>query len=190
MLENVPAGVGKALAGLRAGFEKIVSEADFASTPETISLASPAFEDEAPIPARYTEDGEGVSPPLRWSDLPAGTEALVLIVEDPDAPTPHPLAHLLAWDLAPSPSDLAEALFASPDHVGIHEILGRNSFLKAEYLPPDPPPGHGRHRYVFQLYALDEALSFDTPPTREAIVEAMKARVLAKGLLIGTYERG
>jgi hypothetical protein len=65
MLEKIPAGLGHALRGVRAGYEKIVSEDEaFASIPDTIKLESPAFDDFGSIPARYTEDGEKISPPL------------------------------------------------------------------------------------------------------------------------------
>jgi phosphatidylethanolamine-binding protein (PEBP) family uncharacterized protein len=72
---------------------------------------------------------------------------------------------------------------------GEDEGLGKNSYLRAAYLPPDPPAGHGPHLYVFQIFALDRALSFEGHPGRAAFLEAIKDRVLAKGLLVGTYER-
>ena len=66
---------------------------------------------------------------------------------------------------------------------------GRNSYLQAGWLPPDPPPGHGVHRYAFQLFALEAGPAFEGTPGRDAVVEALKERALASGLLIGTYER-
>ncbi|WP_296594898.1 YbhB/YbcL family Raf kinase inhibitor-like protein [Phenylobacterium sp.] len=190
MLEKLPAGVGHALRGVRAGYEKVVSEAaDFADAPETISLLSPAFEDGTSIPSRFTTDGEAISPPLTWNGAPGGAVGMVLIVEDPDAPTPEPLVHLLAWDLPPDLRTLPEGQFRSPGHDGLDEVLGRNSYLQAAWLPPDPPRGHGPHLYVFQLFALDRALSFERPPRRTAVVAAMKGHVLAKGVLVGTYAR-
>ena len=190
MLEKIPAGLGHALRGVRAGFEKIVSEDEaFASIPDTIKLESPAFDDGGPIPARYTEDGEKISPPLSISGVAPGAAALVLIVEDPDAPTLEPFVHLLAWDLAPTTITIEQGLFKSPRHEGVDETLGRNTFLSAGWLPPDPPTGHGPHLYAFQVFALDRSLAFEGHPTRSQLVGAMKAHVLAKGLLIGTYER-
>jgi Raf kinase inhibitor-like YbhB/YbcL family protein len=190
MLEKIPAGLGHALRGVRAGFDKIVSEGDaFAAIPDVIRLESPAFDDGGAIPARYTEDGEKISPPLTIAAAVPGAAALALIVEDPDAPAPEPIVHLLVWDLAPTTAVLAEGLFKSPHHQGLDETLGRNSFLGAGWLPPDPPTGHGPHLYVFQIFALDRALGFDGHPTRSQLVGAMKDHVLAKGLLIGTYER-
>lgn len=190
MLEKIPSGVGQALRGLRAGYEKIVSEADaFARVADSIALESPAFEDGESIPPRYTADGEKISPPLVWRGAPGDAKGLVLIVEDPDAPSPDPLVHLLAWDLPPELGVLPEGQFKSPHHAGLEEMLGRNSYMQAAYLPPDPPSGHGPHLYVFQLFALDRKLDFDRPPGRKAVVEAMRGHVIAKGVLTGTYER-
>jgi Raf kinase inhibitor-like YbhB/YbcL family protein len=190
MLEKIPRGVGHALRGVRAGFEKVVSERPaFAPVDDGIKLESPAFEDGGSIPPRHTADGEGVSPPLSWSDPPPGAKAFVLLVEDPDAPSPEPLVHLLAWDLPPEMRTLPEGQFASPRHQGLDEVLGKNSYLQAKWLPPDPPTGHGPHLYVFQIYALAERLNFDGHPGRSRVLAAMEGRVLAKGLLVGTYER-
>jgi len=189
MLEKIPEGVGRALRGVRAGFEKVVSESAFATAPYAIILESPAFEDGGSIPTRYTEDGEKISPPLSWRGAPGAAQSMVLVVEDPDAPTPEPLIHLLAWDLPPDLERLDEGTFRSPKHEGLDEVLGHNSFHKSAYLPPDPPTGHGPHLYVFQIFALDRKLSFDRPPSRAAVVDAMKGHVLAKGLLTGSYER-
>jgi Raf kinase inhibitor-like YbhB/YbcL family protein len=190
MLQHVPSAVGHALRKARSGYDKIIGEAaEFAAIPESILLSSPAFEDGTSIPPRYTADGEGISPPLLWRDLPMETLGLVLVVEDADAPTADPLVHLLAWDLNPGLAELPEGEFKSPRHAGLDENLGRNSFLSASYLPPDPPSGHGPHLYVFQIFALDRILSFEGHPGRGAVVEAMAGHVLAKGLLTGTYER-
>lgn len=189
MLEKIPSGIGHALRGVRAGYEKVIAEREFGRIPDTIALESAAFEDGESIPPRYTADGERISPPLRWSGLPDGAQGLVLIVEDPDAPSMDPLVHLLAWDLPPDLEELPEGELKSPHHGGLDEVLGRNSYLQAAYLPPDPPSGHGPHLYVFQLFALDRKLDFDRPPGRKAVIEAMAGHVLAKGVLVGTYER-
>jgi len=189
VLEKIPRGVGHALRGVRAGFEKIASESAFASADDVIALESSAFEDGGSIPPRFTADGEGVSPPLSWSGAPSSAKAYVLLVEDPDAPSPEPLVHLLVWDLPPDLETLPEGQFASPRHAGLDEALGKNSYLRAAWLPPDPPTGHGPHLYAFQIYALSERLTFDGHPGRARVLAAMEGKVLAKGLLLGTYER-
>jgi phosphatidylethanolamine-binding protein (PEBP) family uncharacterized protein len=99
------------------------------------------------------------------------------------------LVHLLAWNLQPDLTCIDEGLFRSPRHAGFDEALGRNSFLQTAYLPPDPPTGHGPHLYAFQIFALDRKLAFDHPPSRSGVVAAMKGHFLAKGVLVGAYER-
>lgn len=190
MLEKIPASVGRAIRNVRSGYDAVASErGDLAAAPQTILVESPAFEDGSSIPLRYTADGEKISPPLIFRNAPADAGALVLIVEDPDAPSLEPFVHLLAWDLPPDLRELPEGEFKSPHHQGLDEVLGRNSFLQAAWLPPDPPAGHGPHLYVFQVFALDQKLAFDRPPSRGSVVEAMRGRVIAKGVLTGTYER-
>ncbi|MCJ2113070.1 YbhB/YbcL family Raf kinase inhibitor-like protein [Methylobacterium sp. E-025] len=185
MLEKIPAAVGQALSGLKAGLEKTVFHADFADAPETIALTSPAFADGAGMPVRFTADGDGTSPPLAWSGLSAGTASVAILAEDAGSPTPQPLVHLIVWNLAPDVSDLAEGAASANARVD----LGKNSFLKDGWLPPDPPTGHGPHRYLFQVYALDRLLDLPASPGRGALVDAMRGHVLAKGSLAGTYER-
>lgn len=190
MLEKLPHAVGHALQGLGAGLEGTVFYGgDVAAAPATIDVRSDAFMDGAPMPSRFTEDGEGVSPPLAWSGIPPGTEAVVLLVEDADSPTPDPLVHAIVWDLPGQDGALPEAGLKSKGAPGDAHALGKNSFFGAAYLPPDPPTGHGPHRYVFQVYALDRALNLSGTPGRGALLDAMRGHVLAKGALIGSYER-
>lgn len=189
MLEKIPHAVGEALSGLRAGIEKTAYHAEFETAPATIRVTSPTFADGAALPARFTQDGEKLSPPLSWSGIPAGTAALVLLVEDADSPTPKPIVHAIAWDLDPTSDGLAEGALASPGSEGTVEEVGKNSFLKTGYLPPDPPTGHGSHRYLFQLYALNRHLGLEGVPGRSALLGGMHGHVLAKGVLVGTYER-
>jgi len=190
MLEKVPASVGRTLDGIRAGMKNIIFfDARFDAVPEGITVTSPAFAKGGPIPMRYTEDGDRLSPPLAWDHEPTDTAAVVLIIEDADSPTPHPLVHAIAWNLSAHDRALGEGALKSAGSKGAAIELGKNSFLCSEYLPPDPPPGHGEHRYVFQLFALDRALDIDAAPGRTALLAAMQGHVCSKGLLIGTYQR-
>ena len=190
MLEHVPAIVGEALKGVRPGLEKLVGTKDFADLPETIAVESTAFGHGGPIPADHTEDGRKVSPPLTWTNLPDGTASVVLVVEDADSPTPEPLVHAIVLGLPGRDGGLAQAALKGPGSDGEAHLLGKNSFLKAEYLPPDPPTGHGPHRYAFQVFALDIPLAaLEGAPGRGELVKAIAGHGLAKGSLIGTYER-
>ena len=190
MLEKLPDAFGHALRGQRAGLEKIAFQAvDLRAGMAAITVASLAFVDHAPIPSRYTADGAGVSPPLQWTGVPANAASLVLIVEDADAPTPQPLVHAIVVDLPAGDGAFAEGALPSADHPGEGLKVGRNSYLQTSWLPPDPPPGHGVHRYAFQLFALEPGATFGDAPGRDALLEAIGAHGLASGCLIGTYER-
>ena len=151
-----------------------------------ITLASGAFRPNQPIPARYTCDGEDVSPPLAWTGVPAGTRSLALIIDDPDAPDPkHPRqvwVHWVLYNLPPDATGLAEAA-ALPSGAKV----GRNDWQRADYGGPCPPIG--RHRYFHKLYALDTVLPDLKHPTKSQLEQAMKGHVLAQAELVGTYER-
>lgn len=193
MLEKLPDVIGHALHGVRAGLDEIVfNTLGLREGMASIEITSAAFVDHGPLPTRCTADapeGEGVSPPLRWTGLPAGTASLLLIVEDADSPTPNPLVHAIVVDLPLTDGLLVEAAIPSPGNEGTGLNVGRNSALQAAWLPPDPPPGHGVHRYAFQLFALGQAPDFSDSPGRDEVVEALRAHAIASGLLIGTHER-
>ena len=154
-----------------------------------MSITSEAFEHNNHIPSRYTCDGEDISPPLAWRHLPAGTESLVLIVDDPDAPDPAApkvtWVHWLLYNIPASWQGLEEALTAEnlPDNTR----QGRNDWKRTAYGGPCPPTG--RHRYFFKLYALDTVLPDLHEPTKAKLENSMQGHVLAQAELIGTYQR-
>jgi hypothetical protein len=190
MLEKLPEAVGHALRDRRAGLDKLVfNRCGLRAGHGMLQLSSLAFADHAPIPARYTADGEGLSPPLQWGGVPPSATSVLLVVEDADAPTAEPLVHAIVVDLPPGDGALAEGALHSTGHSGqdVHE--GRNSYLMTGWLPPDPPPGHGQHRYAFQLFALGPGAGFKGTPGRDEVREAVERFGLASGLLVGTYER-
>ena len=190
MLQNVPAGVGRALQGVRGSAADLVcADEAFAAVPEVIQLTSPAFAQNGEIPPLYTEDGERISPPLVWIGVPPEAESLVLLIEDQDSPTPRPLVHAILADMKPTDGELAAGALPSPGHAGQDLGMGRNSYMQRAWLPPDPPCGHGAHRYVFQMYALDTVPEFRSVPGRSALVDALRGHVIARGTLVGTYQR-
>ncbi len=191
MLEHLPRWLGGLLHNVRAGHSKLVIvNPDLAVGETVIDLESPAFAYGARLPIRFTADGDGVSPPLVWGRLPAGTASLALIVEDPDAPALQPLVHALVWNIPGNEQRLAEGEIA-PDGDGQADgrDVGRNSLIGEGWLPPDPPSGHGSHDYVFQLFALSEAVDIGPSPGRSDLVDALKGRVLGAGMLVATYSR-
>ncbi|MBC7158850.1 MAG: YbhB/YbcL family Raf kinase inhibitor-like protein [Porphyrobacter sp.] len=185
MLEHVPAWLGKALRRVRAGHGKLaiarlgeeglLGKGGFA-------LRSAAFQDGEALDPSFTADEEdAVAPPLEWTAPPPGTQELVLLVEDPDAPTPQPFCHWLVWGLPPQKGQLLEG--ETPPRVG------KNSYGNSEWLLPDPPTGHAPHDYVFQLFALDLPLTLMPGASREAVMEAMEGHVIGAAVLTGTYVR-
>jgi Raf kinase inhibitor-like YbhB/YbcL family protein len=193
MLGKIPEAVGEALRNQRAGLEHTVIERlKGSSDRRLIQVSSSAFADGNTIPTKYTADGGGVSPPLEWRDVPQGTSSVAVIVEDADSPTPHPLVHAIVVNLDPRESSIVEAALDSPDHKGVGLETGPNSFLSHAWLPPDPPPGHGPHKYVFQVFALRYARSgprFERAPGREELVRAIAEFGIGAGCVIATYER-
>ena len=151
----------------------------------TIRLTS-VFADGGEIPVRYTCDGEDISPSLAWSNLPAATQSLALIVEDPDAPL-GTFIHWLIYEIPEEATGLPEAMLKDVSVPGVH-VQGKNSFGNVGYGGPCPPGG-APHHYIFTLYALDQLL--DLPPGLEAseLIKTMEGHVLATGALTGLYGR-
>jgi Raf kinase inhibitor-like YbhB/YbcL family protein len=154
-----------------------------------LRITSPAFSDGAPMPAKFTCEGQDVSPPLAWSGVPDGTKSLVLIVDDPDAPDPKAprmtWVHWVLYDLPPSATGLAEGVAASALPPGTK--VGLNDWKRADFGGPCPPIG--RHRYFHKLYALDTKLPGLSKPTKAKVEAAMQGHVLAQAQLIGTYQK-
>lgn len=191
MLENIPHWLGRAMANVRAGHEKLTIARLDLNGAQALSIGSPAFASGSRLPPRFTADGEGVSPPLTWSGLPEGTHSLALIVEDPDAPTPRPLVHAIVLDIDPALNGLGEGAIEADGAGGPDKNVGRNSGLTEGWMAPDPPTGHGPHDYVFQLFALAPGASEDeASPGRSDFDAYVSGRVLAAGALVGTYSRG
>lgn len=156
---------------------------------KTMILQSSAFAPQGEIPKRYTCDGDNVSPPLSWSDLPAGTKSLALIVDDPDAPDPAApkmtWVHWVLYNMPPSAAGLAENVHA--DQLPVGTLQGVNDWKKTAYGGPCPPIG--RHRYFHKLYALDVELPDLGKATKAVLEKAMAGHVLESKELIGTYRR-
>lgn len=156
-------------------------------------ISSGAFEAGQPIPNRYTEDGDDVSPPLAWSSIPDGAAELALICEDPDAPTPQPWVHWVLYKIPIDQPGLPEGVepVKRPREVP-GAMQGLNSWPSGQrigYRGPAPPRGHGTHHYHFTLYALDTPLEVSAGLSKEEILKAMSGHVIAKAEVVGTYKR-
>jgi Raf kinase inhibitor-like YbhB/YbcL family protein len=154
-----------------------------------LTLSSPAFASKGDIPARFTCDGDDVSPALAWDGLPAGARSLALIVDDPDAPDPaapkRVWVHWVLYNLPAVKGGLAEAVGSGQLPTGTRE--GKNDWGRTGYGGPCPPIG--RHRYFFKLYALDAILPDLNEPTKAELEKAMHGHVLEQVEVVGTYQR-
>jgi Raf kinase inhibitor-like YbhB/YbcL family protein len=159
------------------------------ATADGLTLSSPAFAAGDSIPARYTADGEDVSPPLAIANVPTDAESLALVVDDPDAPD-GTFVHWIIWNL-PARELTIEAGVAPENTVTALDGArqGTNDFGTVGYRGPAPPEGDGPHTYRFQLSALDANLSLVAGATRSGLAAAMSEHVLVEDTLRGEYER-
>lgn len=148
-----------------------------------MKITSSAFSDGALIPIKYTCDGDDISPPLVWSDIPENTASFVLINDDPDAPV-GTWDHWILFNLDGKTTELAENVDLSK-LAGVQ--LGRNSWRRNDYGGPCPP--YGTHRYFFKLYALDMKLDLPAGSSKQDIKKAMAGHILAEAELLGRYKR-
>ena len=144
-------------------------------------LTSSAFEPGTPIPARYSCDGNDISPPLAWHGVPPDTQSFALIFDDPDAPG-GTWDHWLLFNLPADTRTLPENATLPAE-----TSVGKNSWGRTDYGGPCPP--RGTHRYFFKLYALDTPLSLTTGASKSEIETAMRGHILAHTELMGTFTR-
>ena len=151
----------------------------FAAGGAKMKITSSAFQEGGNIPSKFTCDGGDNSPSLQLAETPSGAKSLVLVVDDPDAPSGL-FTHWLVWNISPQTNSIAEE--SKPK--GVH---GTNDFGKSGYGGPCPPSG--THRYYFRIFALDRELDLPPSTKRSQLDAAMKGHVLAQGELMGRYSR-
>jgi Raf kinase inhibitor-like YbhB/YbcL family protein len=151
----------------------------FAAGGARMKITSSAFQQGGNIPSKFSCDGANTSPPLQISDVPSGAKSLVLVVDDPDAPSGL-FTHWTVWNIPPQTSTIAEG--STPKGV-----QGTNDFGKSGYGGPCPPSG--AHRYYFKIFALDRDLDLPSGAKRSQLDAAMKGHVIAQGQLMGRYAR-
>ena len=149
-----------------------------------MQLTSPAFANNNTIPKEYTCDGQNISPPLSFENVPSNTRSLVLIMDDHDVPK----------NLVPSGIFDHWVVFNIPSRTkgaAANEILtgiyGSNSSGKPEYTGPCPPDKE--HRYIFTLYALDSILSLQQGASKDEVLKALNGHIIAEAILIGRFNR-
>jgi len=177
--------IALALAALVAACSQ-TKDAPVDSSKATIRLTSSAFADGAPIPAKYTCDGENISPPLAWTNVPKAGKSLALIGDDPDAPL-GTWVHWVVYNIPPTLTEFAERIPAT-ETISNGAIQGTTSFKRVGYGGPCPPAGKPHH-YFFKLYALDTELTLKPGATKDELLKAMAGHILAEGQLVGTYQK-
>jgi len=165
----------------------------FAQTPAVITVTSPVLKQGQPMPVDYTADGKNISPPLAWSNLPAGTRELALICEDPIAPTPQPFVHWVVYKIPATAKGLPENMpadAATPMPADLKgTIQGLSGFRRPMWRGPAPPKPGVAHQYHFIVYALDAPLEAAEGLNKTQLLEAMKGHVIGQGEIMATYER-
>ncbi|MGK9476875.1 YbhB/YbcL family Raf kinase inhibitor-like protein [Melioribacter sp. OK-6-Me] len=149
------------------------------------TINSPAFEHEGMIPVRYTCDGENISPPLKWNNIPEGTKSFALINDDPDAPAGD-WVHWVLYNIPPEIDHLSEGA-SNKKQIPQNSIEGLNDWGINSYGGPCPPSGI--HRYYFKLYALNTSLPADNKMTKKKLLGLMKGHILGEAVLMGKYQR-
>jgi Raf kinase inhibitor-like YbhB/YbcL family protein len=172
-----------------AALSTFATGAVFAQTEATMILTSTSFPEGGEIPEVHTCKAADASPPLAWTNAPAGTKSFALIVDDPDAPDPaapkRTWVHWVLYDIEPGSSSLSQDY--GRNEPGLPVRAGLNDWTRTGYGGPCPPIG--RHRYFFKLYALDTVLGDLGKPDKAALEKAMEGHVLAKAQLMGTFQK-
>ncbi|MBI1179011.1 MAG: YbhB/YbcL family Raf kinase inhibitor-like protein [Alphaproteobacteria bacterium] len=155
---------------------------------DAISVSSSDLQADRPIPDAYSAYHQNISPSLAWFPV-RGAKAYAVIVDDPDAPSPQPFVHWVAWNIPPEATGLPEGLNQRPGTVPHGMIEGTNGTGKTGYFGPRPPRGDPPHRYRFKVYALNEPLNIAPGTDKAGLLDAMEGHVLAEGELVATYQK-
>ena len=176
-------GAALALAASPSRADPIVSEApSIAAAPETITVTVEGINAQGVLDERYSGYGHNISPPVRWTAGPPGARAYALAWEDPDAGSPPPVIHWIAWNIPPTVTSLPRAvhnLGETPRPLGMRQ--GRNSHGGLGYTGPHPPVGGPAHHYHVQVFALSRPLGLHPEADRAAFLHALEGRVIARG---------
>ena len=184
----------KRVLGLAIGLASLLGVASAAAPPPPFRLTSSAFGDGGMLATRNAADdpmrmcgGQNISPPLAWSDPPAGTKSFAILMFDPDGQLGVGVSHWLAYGIAANVTSLAEGETSKP---GPKFVGGLGTRGSAVYLGPCPPMGDAPHHYIFTVVALDLATDALKPGlTRDQLYAAMAGHALGGASIVGKYAR-
>lgn len=152
----------------------------------TINVKASAFANNAPILDKYSAYFADVSPEISWTGVPNNAKSIVVMMEDPDAAL-KPVTHWIVANILPNVTGLPENVMKAERYGDA--VQGGNHTGKIGYYGPMPPPADKPHNYHFQVFALDTKLDLPSGFNRQALLDAMKNHVIAKGETVGTYQR-
>lgn len=155
--------------------------------PTSMQVTSSAFSANGAIPDKFTGEAEDVSPPLVWTDAPAGTKGFAVICHDPDAPlvSPNGSYGFVHWVLYNIPGDTSSLQEGEASYT-----RGINNFGNHGYGGPMPPEGHGIHHYYFWVLALDCETQLPAGLDMWSLLEKLEPNIIGMNRMIGTYQRG
>lgn len=161
-----------------------------ADNPGELLVSSPSFSNGSALPVRSAVHGGNYSPALSWSEPPKGTASVAVTFEAVHGPHGETFTLWVLYNIPAARHSIPEGLSktAYPTQVPGAE-QGANDTGEIGYDGPAPPRGHPDHRYTFQVYALNGSLSLPPGATRTQFREAIAGRVVATGILSGTYRR-
>ena len=153
----------------------------------TFTVTSNSFIDGGTLPDAQVKAKGDRSPHLTWSGAPEGTKSFAVTCYDPDAPTGSGFWH---WTVANIPADVTElAEGASPGSMPDGAVEGRTDYGPAGFGGAAPPPGHGPHRYIFTVFAVDVERLDVTPDNSGAVFGFnLHFHTLARATITATYE--
>jgi Raf kinase inhibitor-like YbhB/YbcL family protein len=158
-----------------------------------MTLTTTAWADGDPIPVKYTQAGEQVSPELKWTNTPPGTVSFVLHMLDPDVArnkTTDTQVHWLVWNIPGTATGLPEGV---PKGEKLADGSLQTSASGAVYRGPGAPATGPVHHYTFEIYALDTKLDVvhgaDAFETRANVMKAMQGHILGKAVYVGLFKR-
>jgi Raf kinase inhibitor-like YbhB/YbcL family protein len=189
VLHAIAKFAGKAIRPVRAGERQLVSRS-ISTGWIPLVVRSPDFEPDAHLPEKFAS-ADAPSPALRWSGDTSTAKEIVIIAEDPDAPLTHPFVHWIVYGIAPTIGSIGSSIDKTERPLNAPRVArqGLNSAHRFGFVGATPPPGHGPHRYHFQIFALDQPVTVDGRPTRDDIVKAMNGHVIGFGEIVATFER-